>query len=69
MNIDIRNIKNIGKEMNNKTFYFRNIIFCYVIYEFINRNYLVPINIFNLKSASNLNGNLNCSKELEHYAS
>ena len=23
----------------------------------------------NLKSASNLNGNLNCSKELEHYAS
>ena len=27
---------------------------------------LFPIN---LKSASNLNGNLNCSKELEHYAS
>lgn len=26
-------------------------------------------NVFNLKSASNLNGNLNCSKELEHYAS
>ena len=26
-------------------------------------------NLFNLKSASNLNGNLNCSKELEHYAS
>ena len=25
--------------------------------------------IENLKSASNLNGNLNCSKELEHYAS
>ena len=25
--------------------------------------------INNLKSASNLNGNLNCSKELEHYAS
>jgi len=24
---------------------------------------------FILKSASNLNGNLNCSKELEHYAS
>ena len=24
---------------------------------------------FNLKSASNLNDNLNCSKELEHYAS
>jgi len=27
------------------------------------------INLSNLKSASNLNGNLNCSKELEHYAS
>ena len=26
-------------------------------------------NLFFLKSASNLNGNLNCSKELEHYAS
>ena len=26
-------------------------------------------NIISLKSASNLNGNLNCSKELEHYAS
>lgn len=25
--------------------------------------------INSLKSASNLNGNLNCSKELEHYAS
>ena len=25
--------------------------------------------VFSLKSASNLNGNLNCSKELEHYAS
>ena len=29
-----------------------------------NRKYLII-----LKSASNLNGNLNCSKELEHYAS
>lgn len=26
-------------------------------------------NFYILKSASNLNGNLNCSKELEHYAS
>ena len=25
--------------------------------------------LYNLKSASNLNDNLNCSKELEHYAS
>ena len=25
--------------------------------------------LWDLKSASNLNGNLNCSKELEHYAS
>ena len=29
----------------------------------------MKIDVFNLKSASNLNGNLNCSKELEHYAS
>ena len=28
-----------------------------------------PENLYCLKSASNLNGNLNCSKELEHYAS
>ena len=28
-----------------------------------------PYNSSYLKSASNLNGNLNCSKELEHYAS
>ena len=28
-----------------------------------------PNNFITLKSASNLNGNLNCSKELEHYAS
>ena len=28
-----------------------------------------PSFVFFLKSASNLNGNLNCSKELEHYAS
>ena len=28
-----------------------------------------PQFIYILKSASNLNGNLNCSKELEHYAS
>ena len=27
------------------------------------------IKVLSLKSASNLNGNLNCSKELEHYAS
>ena len=30
---------------------------------------LTYIIYINLKSASNLNGNLNCSKELEHYAS
>ena len=30
-------------------------------------SYNIVLNI--LKSASNLNGNLNCSKELEHYAS
>ena len=27
------------------------------------------IDVSILKSASNLNGNLNCSKELEHYSS
>ncbi len=27
------------------------------------------LDLISLKSASNLNGNLNCSKELEHYAS
>ena len=31
--------------------------------------YSLAHNYINLKSASNLNGNLNCSKELEHYAS
>ena len=30
---------------------------------------LLQRNSVTLKSASNLNGNLNCSKELEHYAS
>ena len=30
---------------------------------------MIPKILLNLKSASNLNGNLNCSKELEHYAS
>ena len=30
---------------------------------------LIGANVLILKSASNLNGNLNCSKELEHYAS
>ena len=29
----------------------------------------IAIRVIILKSASNLNGNLNCSKELEHYAS
>ncbi len=30
---------------------------------------ITSLKLLNLKSASNLNGNLNCSKELEHYAS
>ena len=29
----------------------------------------IQLILITLKSASNLNGNLNCSKELEHYAS
>ena len=33
------------------------------------RNLYINSTIMYLKSASNLNGNLNCSKELEHYAS
>ena len=33
------------------------------------KEYFVIAFYINLKSASNLNGNLNCSKELEHYAS
>lgn len=32
-------------------------------------NFAAETKQVNLKSASNLNGNLNCSKELEHYAS
>ena len=38
------------------------LVFSYLGY----RTQEIPVN---LKSASNLNGNLNCSKELEHYAS
>ena len=30
---------------------------------------MIAVSFITLKSASNLNGNLNCSKELEHYAS
>ena len=33
------------------------------------KGYYSDYHQYNLKSASNLNGNLNCSKELEHYAS
>ena len=32
-------------------------------------NCKIHLDFMYLKSASNLNGNLNCSKELEHYAS
>ena len=37
------------------------------VYFSVDHAYLT--NFIDLKSASNLNGNLNCSKELEHYAS
>ena len=40
-----------------------------VIIHFIKYKLLSHKIICFLKSASNLNGNLNCSKELEHYAS
>ena len=36
---------------------------------FKNQKGSVMKKVLSLKSASNLNGNLNCSKELEHYAS
>ena len=41
------------------------------ISQFLPRELMItkPISKYILKSASNLNGNLNCSKELEHYAS
>ena len=35
----------------------------------ISQELLLYWDYLTLKSASNLNGNLNCSKELEHYAS
>ena len=35
----------------------------------VNNNIIYEGNVDILKSASNLNDNLNCSKELEHYAS
>ena len=44
--------------------YFFQIIMAKITFSIINQSIIV-----NLKSASNLNGNLNCSKELEHYAS
>ncbi len=37
-------------------------VFCYYLEK-------LESNLYFLKSASNLNGNLNCSKELEHYSS
>jgi len=38
--------------------------------KYINEKLIMYYQFFlNLKSASNLNGNLNCSKELEHYSS
>ena len=43
-------------------------VFCDIIID--NKLYVImDIFVYFLKSASNLNGNLNCSKELEHYAS
>ena len=33
------------------------------------KSHYYSVFLYNLKSASNLNGNLNCSKELEHYSS
>lgn len=40
-----------------------------MINTFVKLFFLEVFIYLNLKSASNLNDNLNCSKELEHYAS
>ena len=45
------------------------IILLIVVVLFVFLQMVKPFFQKNLKSASNLNGNLNCSKELEHYAS
>ena len=39
------------------------------LFQLLDERIVTQNKIINLKSASNLNGNLNCSKELEHYAS
>ena len=41
----------------------------HLVKEWEKKEIIFPNNLYFLKSASNLNGNLNCSKELEHYAS
>ena len=60
MNYENKTIKEIINEIENNS----EFIFFYLD-KSIDLNRKVSI----LKSASNLNGNLNCSKELEHYAS
>ena len=46
----------------------RFLLFVFIITLFLGVCF-TSADFFTLKSASNLNGNLNCSKELEHYAS
>lgn len=54
----------VGKSLNAFQFGFPiNNIWLYLTEKNGEKFYII------LKSASNLNGNLNCSKELEHYAS
>ena len=60
-------------EDKNKIFYTYfntlDIILANVLNRFSSIHNLNGNKFYILKSASNLNGNLNCSKELEHYAS
>ena len=45
------------------------VMFCRICYPAVSNIRICDPKNIPLKSASNLNGNLNCSKELEHYAS
>ncbi len=55
--------------VNSGIYSYRNIILQEANPVFLEYPKSKMMKLFYLKSASNLNGNLNCSKELEHYAS
>ena len=61
-------VNQVANERNDdKRMYFKNILLNSIFKDTV--DYDITEKYMNLKSASNLNGNLNCSKELEHYAS